>query len=85
MKDYVQCPYCGSYSTEASTKGKITRGLQTVGSIVGGALLQLATGVPGILGANIGIAAGTHQFVCKHCGETFKVRKNAFGQTKAYK
>ena len=85
MKTLVQCHHCGSYSTEASTKGKITRGLQTAGSIVGGALLQMVTGVPGILGANAGIAAGTHQFLCKECGETFQVRKSAFGKVKTYK
>lgn len=85
MKTSVQCPHCGSYSTEASTKGKITRGLQTAGSVIGGALIQMVTGVPGIISANIGIAAGTHQFLCKDCGETFRVRKNALGQVKTYK
>ena len=79
MATLARCPYCGSYSTEKSTKGKITRGLSTAGSIVGGALLQMVTGVPGILGANLGMRATMHQFICKDCGETFKVRLTATG------
>lgn len=81
----VQCPYCGGYSTAKTTKGKITRGLSTAGSVVGGALLQMATGVPGILGANLGMRASWLQYVCHSCAETFKVRLGATGEVREIK
>lgn len=54
MATLVQCPYCGSTHTDKTKNGSLTKNLATAGAVVGGALLEMATGVPGILGANVG-------------------------------
>lgn len=54
MATLVQCPHCGSYQTSKTTNGKVSDVLAKTGAVVGGALLQMVTGVPGILGANLG-------------------------------
>ena len=51
-------------------------------AVVGGALLQMATGIPGILGANIGYGRTWHQFCCHDCHESFKVRLGVGGYVK---
>lgn len=50
-----------------TSNGKLTDNLAKTGAVVGGALLQMATGIPDILGANIG------------CHEPFKVRLGVGG------
>ena len=77
MATIVQCPYCGSYNTSKTTNGKFSRGIETAASLVGGTLLQMATGVPGILGVNLAMGKSWHQYCCKECHEVFKVRINA--------
>ncbi len=44
MATNVQCPYCGSYNTAKTTNGKFSRGIEAAASLVGGTLLQMATG-----------------------------------------
>lgn len=85
MATIVKCPYCGSINTAKTTNGKLSDKLAKAGSVVGGALLEMATGVPGILGANIGYGRTWHQYCCKDCHEAFKVRLNAFGGVKEVK
>lgn len=85
MSEQVKCPYCGSYNTAKTTNGKISRGISTAASIVGGALLQMATGVPGILGTNVAMGRTWHQYCCHNCHEAFKVRLNATGMVKEIK
>ena len=53
MATLVQCPHCGSYQTSKTTNGKVSDVLAKTGAVFGGALLQIVTGVPGILGANL--------------------------------
>ena len=85
MKTIVTCPYCNSHNTSKTANGKLSSHLATAGSVVGGALLQMATGIPGILSANIGIGQTWHQYSCHDCHEVFKVRLSAFGQVKEIK
>lgn len=85
MATLVKCPFCGSYNTKKTTNGKMSNTLAKAGSIVGGTLLQMATGVPGILGANIGYGRTWHQYCCQDCHEAFKVRLSAFGSVKEIK
>lgn len=85
MTTQVQCPYCGSYHTAKTTNGKVSRGISTAASIVGGALLQMATGVPGILGTNLAMGRPWHQYCCQDCHEAFKVRLSAVGTVKEIK
>lgn len=85
MKTSVQCPYCGSYNTQKTSNGKFTDTLAKAGSVVGGALLQMATGIPGILGANVGYGNTWHQFCCHDCHEVFKVRLGVSGNVKEIK
>ena len=81
----VQCPYCGSFNTGKTTNGRFSRGLSTAASIVGGTLLQMATGVPGILGVNVAMGRSWHQYCCHNCHEAFKVRLSAVGTVKEIK
>ena len=85
MEVYAKCPYCGSHNTKMTSNGKFTDALSKVGSVVGGALLQMATGIPGILGANIGYGKTWHQFCCHECHKPFKVRLGVTGNVKEIK
>jgi len=85
MSVQVKCPYCGSYNTAKTTNGKVSRGISTAASIVGGAILQMATGVPGILGVNVAMGRSWHQYCCHDCHEAFKVRLGAVGNVKEIK
>lgn len=85
MEDYVRCPYCGGYNTSKTINGKVSDALAKTGAVFGGALLQLATGIPGILGANIGYGRTWHQYCCSDCHEAFKVRLGAVGNVKEIK
>lgn len=82
MGTIVKCPYCGSYDTAKTTNGKISNGAAKVGAVVGGALLQMATGIPGILGANIGYNRTWHQYCCHNCHQAFKVRLGVCGEVR---
>lgn len=82
MATMVNCPYCGGYNTKKTSNGKLSDGLAKAGAVVGGALLQMVTGVPGILGANVGYGRTWHQFCCHDCQEVFKVRMSAWGGVK---
>lgn len=85
MSTLVKCPYCGSYNTAKTANGKASNVLAKAGSVVGGALLEMATGVPGILGANLGFGRTWHQYCCHDCQEAFKVRLSAMGAVKEIK
>lgn len=85
MATLVQCPHCGSYQTSKTTNGKVSDVLSKTGAVVGGALLQMVTGVPGILGANIGYGRSWHQYCCSACHEAFKVRLGVTGNVKEIK
>ena len=82
MATMVKCPHCGSYNTKKTFNGKLTDNLAKAGAVVGGALLQMAIGIPGILGANIGYGRTWHQFCCHDCHESFKVRLGVGGYVK---
>ena len=82
MATLVTCPHCGSNNTKKTSNGKLTDGLAKAGAVVGGALLQMATGIPGILGANVGYGRTWHQYCCHDCQEAFKVRLGATGNVK---
>lgn len=85
MATLVQCPYCGSYQTSKTTNGKVSDVLAKTGAVVGGALLQMVTGVPGILGANLGYGRTWHQYCCSDCHEAFNVRLGVAGNVKEVK
>lgn len=85
MAELVKCPHCGSYDTAKTKNGKVSSALSTAGGILGGALLQLVTGVPGMLGANAAIGQTWHQYYCSHCHAAFKVRLSASGAVKETK
>lgn len=87
MKTLVQCPYCNSYNTEKTSNGKLSDGLAKAGSIVGGTLLQMVTGIGGVglLGANVGYGQTWHQYCCHDCHESFKVKLGAAGYVKEIK
>lgn len=85
MATLVQCPHCGSYNTAKTSNGKLSDALAKTGAVVGGALLQMATGIPGILGANVGYGRTWHQYCCHDCHEPFKVRLSAMGGVKEIK
>jgi hypothetical protein len=82
MATLVQCPHCGSYNTAKTSNGKLSDALAKTGAVVGGALLQMATGIPGILGANVGYGRTWHQYCCHDCHEPFKVCLSAMGGVK---
>lgn len=81
----IKCPNCGSYNTKKTSNGKLTDNLAKAGAVVGGALLQMATGIPGILGANVGYGRTWHQFCCHDCHEPFKARLGVGGYAKEVK
>lgn len=86
MATLVQCPHCGSYNTSKTSNGKLTNALATTGAIVGGALINMATGgCLGLLGANIGYGRTWHQYCCSDCHEAFKVRLGVAGNVKEIK
>ena len=85
MDALVKCPHCGSYNTQKTSNGKLSNGLARVGSVVGGALLQMATGIPGILGANAAYGQTWHQYCCHDCHEAFKVKLGSAGYVKEIK
>lgn len=82
MATLVQCPHCGSYNTAKTSNGKLSDVLAKTGAVVGGALLQMVTGIPGILGANVGYGQTWHQYCCHECHEPFKVRFGVSGNVK---
>ena len=82
MATTVKCPHCGSYNTKKTSNGKLTDNLAKAGAVVGGALLQMATGIPGILGANVGYGRTWHQFCCHDCHAAFKARLGVGGYVK---
>ena len=82
MATMAKCPLCGSYNTKKTSNGKLTDNLAKAGAVVGGAILQMATGIPGILGANVGYGRTWHQFCCLDCHESFKVRLGVGGYVK---
>lgn len=84
MATSVQCPHCGSYSTEKTTNGKFSDALAKTGAVVGGALINMATGgvLGGLLGANFGYSHTWHQYCCHNCHEPFKVRLGVGGDVK---
>ena len=85
MATIIECPHCGSYNTAKTSNGKLSDALAKTGAVVGGALLQMATGIPGILGANVGYGRTWHQYCCHDCHEPFKVRLSAMGGVKEIK
>lgn len=85
MATLVKCPHCGGYNTAKTSNGKLSDALAKTGAVVGGALLQMATGIPGILGANVGYGRTWHQYCCHDCHEPFKVRLSAMGGVKETK
>lgn len=85
MATFVKCPHCGSYNTLKTKNGKASDVIAKTGAVVGGALLQMVTGVPGILGANLGYGRTWHQYCCLDCHEAFKVRLSAVGAVKEIK
>ena len=85
MSTLIQCPYCGGYHTAKTTNGKISSGLATAASVIGGTLLQMATGVPGIFGTSFAIGRTWHQYCCHDCHEAFKVRLSSSGTVKEIK
>lgn len=87
MATYVQCPNCGSYNTGKTTNGKVSDVLAKTGAVVGGAILNMATGgvAAGLLGANFGYGRTWHQFCCRECHEAFKVRMGVTGSVKEIK
>lgn len=85
MRTWVQCPYCQGYNTDKTKNGNFSSRLATVGAVVGGALLEAASGIPGILSANLGFGRTWHQYCCHDCHEVFKVRLGAAGEVKEIK
>lgn len=85
MATLVKCPHCGGYNTAKTSNGKLSDALAKTGAVVEGALLQMATGIPGILGANVGYGRTWHQYCCHDCHEPFKVRLSAMGGVKEIK
>lgn len=82
MATMIECPFCGSYDTKKTTNGKVSNGLAKAGAIVGGALLQMVTGVPGAIAAEAGYRQFWHQYCCHSCHEVFRVRMSAWGGVK---
>ena len=82
MATMAKCPHCGSYNTKKTSNGKLSDNIAKAGAVVGGALLQMATGIPGILGANVGYGRTWHQFCCHDCHEAFKARLGVGGYVK---
>ena len=54
MATLVKCPHCGSYNTEKTVNGKFSDALAKTGAILGGALINMATGgIGGIIGTSV--------------------------------
>lgn len=86
MKATPKCPHCGSYNTQKTVNGMLSDAAAKVGSVVGGALINMATGgIGGIIGANIGYGRTWHQFCCHNCHESFKARLGVCGNVKEVK
>ncbi len=86
MATSVKCPHCGSTNTQKTTNGKFSDALAKTGSILGGALINMATGgIGGIIGANVAYGRSWHQYCCHDCHEAFKVRLSAMGTVKEIK
>ena len=86
MATLVKCPYCGNYNTSKTTNGKVSDILAKTGAVVGGALINMATGgALGIIGANIGYGRTWHQYCCSDCHDAFKVRLGVTGNVKEIK
>ncbi len=87
MSTIVQCPYCGCYNTAKTSNGKLSNALAMTGAVVGGALINMATGgvLGGLLGANLGYDSTWHQYCCHECHEVFKVRLSINGNVKEIK
>lgn len=87
MATLVQCPHCGSNNTAKTSNGKLSDALTKTGAVVGGALINMATGgtLGGLLGANFGYGRTWHQYCCHDCHEAFKVRLSAMGGVKEIK
>jgi len=81
----VQCPYCGSYNTRKTNNGHFTDGLAKAGALTAGVILQMLTGIPGIVGVNLSYRYTWHQFCCHDCHEVFKVQLEATGVVKQIK
>lgn len=87
MATIIECPHCGSYSTAKTTNGKLSNALAKTGAVVGGALINMATGgvLGGLLGASLGYSRTWHQYCCHECHEAFKVRLGTSGNVKEIK
>ena len=72
MATHVQCPNCGSYNTSKTTNGKVSDVLAKTGAVVGGALLNMATG---------GVAAGLLGVVCTLFGTGYVAERLTYWQT----
>lgn len=87
MATIVECPNCGSYNTAKTTNGKLSNALAKTGAVVGGALINMATGgvLGGLLGASVGYGQTWHQYCCHECHNAFKVRLGVSGNVKEIK
>ncbi|MDL2244254.1 hypothetical protein LJC54_01945 [Parabacteroides sp. OttesenSCG-928-J18] len=85
MATIIKCPHCGNCNTKKTSNGKLTDTLAIAGSIVGGALLQMAIGVPGIFGTNVAYGRSWHQYCCLNCHNAFQVRLGVSGYVKEIK
>ena len=83
MATLVKCPHCGSYNTEKTVNGKFSDALAKTGAILGGALINMATGgIGGIIGTSVAYGRTWHQYCCHDCHESFKVRLGTAGNVK---
>lgn len=86
MATLVKCPHCGSYKTEKTVNGKFSDALAKTGAILGGALINMATGgIGGIIGTSVAYGRTWHQYCCHDCHESFKVRLGTAGNVKEIK
>lgn len=86
MAILVKCPHCGSYNTEKTVNGKFSDALAKTGAILGGALINMATGgIGGIIGTSVAYGRTWHQYCCHDCHESFKVRLGTAGNVKEIK
>ena len=87
MATLVQCPQCGSNNTAKTSNGKLSDALAKTGAVVGGALINMATGgtLGGLLGANFGYGRTWYQYCCHDCHEPFKARLSTMGGVKEIK
>ena len=86
MATLVKCPHCGSYNTEKTVNGKFSDALAKTRAILGGALINMATGgIGGIIGTSVAYGRTWHQYCCHDCHESFKVRLGTAGNVKEIK